>query len=122
MPLSPHHPHVLVVDDASGVCALVEAALGDAGMRVSCAVTAAGARDIMAAEEIDLAVIDIVLAGESGLGLAQDATKLGARVLLMSGFPDAAEVELPYPFIAKPFHMRELVDVAIFLAGGVAAG
>ena len=34
----------------------------------------------------------------------------------MSGFADAQGIELPYPFIAKPFAIRELVDVASFLA------
>ena len=112
----PHQrPHVLVVDDAPGVCVLVEAALGEIGARVSCATTAAIAREIMAADPVDLALVDIVLNGESGLVTARDAMKSGARVLLMSGFADAQGVELPFPFIAKPFAIRELVDVVSFL-------
>lgn len=90
-------------------------------MRVSCATGVARAREIMADDPVDLAMIDIVLAGESGLRIARHAQRMGARVLLMSGFPDAADVELPFPFIAKPFVMRELVDVASFLAGETAA-
>ena len=109
-------PHILVVDDAPGVCALVEAALEETGARVSCAVTAAGARKIMAAHPVDLALVDIVLDGESGLDIARHAMNTGARVLLMSGFADAEGVELPFPFIAKPFAIRELVDVVSFLA------
>ena len=109
-------PHVLVVDDAPGVCALVEAALEEVGMRVSCATTPARARDVLAADPADLVLVDIVLDGESGLDIARHAVKSGARVLLMSGFADAQRIELPYPFIAKPFAIRELVDVASFLA------
>ena len=85
-------------------------------MRVSCATTPGRARAILAADPVDLALVDIVLHGESGLATARHAMKLGARVLLMSGFSDAQGVELPFPFIAKPFAIRELVDVASFLA------
>src|SRR6185437_11920914 len=104
--------HVLVVDDSPGVCALVEAALEEVGMRVSCATSAARAREILAVDPADLVLVDIVLDGESGLGTARHAMKSGARVLLMSGFADAQGVEMPFPFIAKPFAIRELVDVA----------
>lgn len=113
--LQQRRPHVLVVDDAPGVCALVEAALEEVGTRVSCATTADRARDIMAAGPVDLALVDIVLNGESGLDTARLAMKSGARVLLMSGFADAQGVDLPFPFIAKPFAIRELVDVVSFL-------
>lgn len=118
MPIN--RPHILVVDDAPGVCALVEAALEDAGMRVSSALDAAGARKILAAGPVDLAIVDIVLTGESGLATARHAMKLGARVLLMSGFTDADEDELPFPFIAKPFAIRDLVDTVAFLANAEA--
>lgn len=113
-------PHVLVVDDAPGVCALVEAALEDSGTRVSCATTAGRARDIMAADPVDLALVDIVLDGESGLDTARQAMRSGARVLLMSGFADAHGADLPFPFIAKPFAIRELVDVVSFLTHAAA--
>lgn len=90
-------------------------------MDVSCAADARSARQILESQDIDLALIDIVLAHEGGLGVARHAVRRGARVLLMSGFSDAAGIDLPFPFIAKPFNMRELVDIAMFLAGGVAA-
>jgi DNA-binding NtrC family response regulator len=108
-------PHILVVDDAPGVCALVEAALEEVGMRVSSATTPDGAREIIEADAVDLALVDIVLNGESGLETARNAMKSGARVLLMSGFADAKGAELPFPFIAKPFAIRDLVDVVSFL-------
>jgi DNA-binding response OmpR family regulator len=108
--------HVLVVDDSPGVCALVEAALEDVGMRVSCATSPAPARAILAADPADLVLVDIVLDGESGLAIARHAMRSGARVLLMSGFADAQGIELPFPFISKPFAIRELVDIASFLA------
>ena len=109
-------PHVLVVDDSPGVCELVEATLGSVGMRVSVATDAGAARAILAAGPVDLALVDLVLASESGLGIAKHALTLGARVLLMSGFADAGDADdLPFSFIAKPFPIRELVDVATFL-------
>jgi DNA-binding NtrC family response regulator len=113
-------PHILVVDDAPGVCALVEAALEDAGMRVSSATTAARARQILSADPVDLAIVDIVLNGESGLATARQAMAMGARVLLMSGFADVDEAEMPFPFIAKPFAIRDLVDTVSFLANAEA--
>ncbi len=115
-----HIPHVLVVDDAPGVCALVEAALEENGTRVSCATTAGRARDIIAAGPVDLALVDIVLSGESGLGIARHALTSGARVLLMSGFADAHGADLPFPFLAKPFAIRELVDIVSFLTRAAA--
>ena len=109
--------HILVLDDSPGVCALVEAALTDIGMRVSCATTITRACQIIAEDPVDLAMVDVVLQRESGLGLAKYAMKMGARVLMMSGFADANEANMPFPFIAKPFHIRDLVDLACFLVG-----
>jgi two-component system, OmpR family, response regulator len=119
----PHRrPHILVLDDSPGVCALVEAALDDVGMRISSATTVARARRIMSQDPPDLAIVDIVLAGESGVGIAYEASKRGSRVLMMSGFAGVEEGELPFPFIAKPFAIRELVGVAAFPAGVTQVG
>jgi DNA-binding NtrC family response regulator len=114
--MSNMRPHILVVDDAPGVCALVEAALEEVGMRVSSALDATQAREILAAGPVDLAIVDVVLGGESGFATAQQAMRHGARVLLMSGFADTGEADLPLPFIAKPFAIRDLVDVVSLLA------
>ena len=69
------------------------------------------ARRLLAGERYDAALLDVLMPGEGGLALADFAERQGARVLLMSGHPEAmalALIQSPYALLRKPFHLSEL--------------
>jgi len=103
---------VLVVDDDGAICDLVKECLGPEGYEVHCATDSDMAREIAARLPPGLALIDVVLpGGASGVELADGLRAAGARVVLMSGYPEvSADPErLGYPFIGKPFKLRQLI-------------
>jgi DNA-binding response OmpR family regulator len=104
---------VLVVDDEMLVAMLVETALEDE----CCIVVGPYGRldEALAAartEALDLAVLDINLAGELVFPVAEVLVERGVPFLLLSGY---GEVALPsdrrhWPICSKPFNLGELVS------------
>jgi len=104
---------VLVVDDDGAICDLIKECLGPEGYDVDCATDSDKAREIAALLPPELALIDVVLpGGASGPELADELSAAGTRVVLMSGYPEvSADPErLGYPFLGKPFKLRQLID------------
>ncbi|HKD28745.1 MAG TPA: ATP-binding protein, partial [Xanthobacteraceae bacterium] len=108
---------ILLVEDDSGVLALVIEMLNDLGYRVITASDAHGALEIVRrGEPIDLILTDIVMpGGKTGVHLAAEARALrpDIKVLLTSGYPGEAlarhePMDIEWPIIAKPFRQREL--------------
>ncbi len=66
---------ILVVDDEPGLRLLYTAELEDEGYQVFSAATCAEAADILAAQAIDLVVLDIQIKQESGLDMLQKIVK-----------------------------------------------
>jgi DNA-binding response OmpR family regulator len=112
---------VLLVEDEMLVAMLVESALEDE----NCVVVGpyGGVREaleVARGESLDLAVLDINLAGELVFPVAEELEARGVPFLLSS---DYGSVALPsnrrhWPICAKPFNLRELVAVL----GGLLAG
>ncbi len=103
---------ILVVDDDSGVRALVHRSLETRGYRVISANNGAQALDLSErrAGQIDLLVTDVVMPGMSGPALAKRlaASRPAMRVLYMSGYAgDAIDrvglAETGVSFLRKPF-------------------
>jgi DNA-binding response OmpR family regulator len=103
---------VLVVEDEAMVAMLVESVLEDEHCSV---VGPFGDLDaaMLAAEQetLDLAVLDINLAGEMVFPVAELLAARGVPFLLLSGYGDKA---LPpnrqhWPICGKPFRLNELV-------------
>ena len=86
-------PHILVVDDDRRIRQLLQSYLLENGFRVSVAATAAEAREKMRGVMFDLAVLDIMMPGESGLDLTQSLRGDGnpIPVLMLSALADASD-------------------------------
>lgn len=109
---------VLVVEDEELVRRMTQRSLEKAGYRV---ISAANAEEAMAlsrapTQPIHLLLSDIVMPGMNGrdLAVAMQHTRPSLRVLLMSGYAHVREGlamdEIDFPFLQKPFTVRELVD------------
>jgi DNA-binding response OmpR family regulator len=97
--------HILVVDSDPDICEMLTTVFDDQGFRVSCALSADEARRKFAADRPDIALIDLMIRGESGLSLAAHAASLAVHVVLMTGAIDREpEIEsASWPVIRKPF-------------------
>jgi DNA-binding NtrC family response regulator len=102
---------ILVVDDQPDVCEVIVTFLAERGYAVDRAVDSFGARRLLARDSYDGVLLDVLMPGEGGLALADIAERQGARVLLMSGHPEAMAMALlqsPYELLRKPFRLVDL--------------
>ena len=119
----PRSRGVLVVEDEGLVRLLVVQALEDAGFSVREAGEARTAMELLRSDEgIGLMVTDVGLPGLDGRRLADQARahRPGIKVLLMTGYADAALIEKTLPegfgLITKPFDLDDLAARALALA------
>jgi len=107
--------HILIVDDQKDVCDVVEEYLSGEGYRVSTAQNGDEMRRVLAQDQVDLVVLDLMLPGEDGLALARYlrsesqvgiiiVTGRGELVDRIIGLEMGADDYLP-----KPFNLRELL-------------
>jgi signal transduction histidine kinase len=107
---------VLLVDDSPPLRASLAAALRAAGYRVLVAASGAEAVDLVRRRggEIDVLVTDVVMPGMTGIEAAREIREVrpDLRVVIISGFADVHEDELPEDavFLAKPFAPPQLVE------------
>ncbi len=109
--------HVLLVEDQPNVRAAMSRSLLNAGFRVTEAADAAEARQLLAAaEHVDIIVTDMVMPGDSGADLANDAAVADRQipVLIMSGYSEdftnhSWQMPRNTAFISKPVSPRELI-------------
>ncbi len=109
-------PHILVVDDDRRIRQLLQSYLLENGFRVSVAANAAEAREMMRGVMFDIAILDIMMPGESGLTLMQSLRNVGNTipVLMLSALADASDriagLETGSDdYLPKPFEPRELL-------------
>lgn len=114
-------PFALVVDDDERMRALVEYALDSQGFRVECAASAAEAWEMIRAASYDVAIVDVVMPGVSGMVLCSQIretygiptimlTALGDPEHRVKGLEAGAD-----DYMCKPFHPRELALRALSL-------
>lgn len=117
-PLAGAHT-ILVVDDVGVVRKAAFHLLSEAGYRVFEAGSAAEALEVLATsrQPIDLAIVDVVMPGTSGVELVRVIQEEwpAVRVLFMSAHPAEVLVQegLDHPrvyFLAKPFTRSELMN------------
>ncbi len=107
--------HLLVVDDDASLRALLVRYLTENGYRVSGAADGREMKQTLAAGDIDLVILDLMLPGEDGLSLAKKLRGDGdLPVIMISARGDDVDriVGLEVgadDYIAKPFNPRELL-------------
>ena len=117
MPTQQHH-HILLVDDEEGICFTLGMLLKKEGYHVESASRIEDARELIRNFSFDLAFIDIMLAGESGLDLLREikTSAQSTQVVMFTGCPQiesAAEaVRLgAFDYITKPVRYETLIAV-----------
>jgi two-component system cell cycle sensor histidine kinase/response regulator CckA len=105
---------ILAVDDEPLLRNLIATVLQDHGYAVLTAESGAQAINIFRSHpgEIDVLISDIVMPGMDGPTLAVELLRSqpDLKVLLMSGFCDAAQLSFGFEFIAKPFALSDLIE------------
>jgi cyclic di-GMP phosphodiesterase len=118
---------LLVVDDDPGLLALIRTTFEDVDVEVGEATSSAFARRSIAAAPPDVIVLDVRLAGESGLDLCRelksDLRTASIPIVLLSGLVeleprDAAEAGAD-AYLPKPFSPLQLLGLVERLAGGL---
>jgi DNA-binding response OmpR family regulator len=108
-------PHILVVDDDPQIRDLLQEYLAENGLRVSAALSSAQMSEVLAAEVIDLVILDLRLAGEDGMTIARALRDQSAiPIVMLTGVRDEADrvmgLELGADdYLTKPFSPRELL-------------
>lgn len=102
---------VLVVEDEVAISLLLEDMLLDMGCEiVGPAGRLAAATELAAKEQLDLAVLDVNLAGQPIYPVAEALAARGIPFVFSTGYGSAG-IEEPYrgrPVLQKPFAQREL--------------
>jgi two-component system phosphate regulon response regulator OmpR len=109
-------PHILVVDDDRRIRELISSFLIGHGLRVSAAADAPEAREKMRALTFDLIVLDIMMAGESGIELTRSirGQKNRIPILLLSALAETSHRVNGLhaggdDYLSKPFEPMELL-------------
>jgi DNA-binding NtrC family response regulator len=115
-------PRILVVDDEPDIGWILEQTLRPVGCAVTTTMSGKKALELVADEAYAVAFVDAKLPDLDGLELAALMRKLCPRtaVILISGYfyqEDGAISEglqqgLFFGFVAKPFHLREVREMA----------
>jgi two-component system OmpR family response regulator len=108
-------PHLLVVDDEAEIRALIQRYFGARGFRVSAAADGATLRAAIAADGVDVVLLDLGLPGEDGLELTRWLRQhWQGAIVIVSGRGEAVDrvvgLELGADdYVTKPFDLRELL-------------
>jgi two-component system OmpR family response regulator len=107
--------HILIVDDQPAICEMVQTYLQEEGFRVSAANNGEAMRRVMAQDQIDLVLLDLILPGEDGLTLASNLRRTSnVGIIILTGRGETVDriigLEMGADdYLAKPFHLRELL-------------
>ncbi|MEM7633166.1 MAG: response regulator [Pseudomonadota bacterium] len=107
--------HILVVDDHRDIREPLTKYMKQQGFRVSSAVDAAQARELLQTNRFDLIVLDIMMPGEDGLSLCRHIQATSQiPVILLTAVSDEIDrilgLELGADdYVVKPFNPRELL-------------
>ena len=114
---------MLVVDDEKAIRMVCRVNLEVDGFRVFEAGTLAEARDVIAAEDVDVALIDVHVGGGDGLELVRELRQLEPRraIALLTGSVELSVDERAGvdEILGKPFTIDELLEVVHRLATSV---
>jgi two-component system, OmpR family, response regulator len=102
---------VLVADDSRPFAEMLRASLEDAGFEVVTAYSGLAAVAALENNDVDVAVLDVLMPGISGDAVAQRLRQVDPDlpVLLMTGADGAFASAAGVPVLRKPFPHEELV-------------
>src|SRR5690349_22516326 len=111
----PAQPHVLAVDDDPTIRQLIGDYLGQNELRVTTVADGRAMHEVLAAQVVDLVVLDLKLGAEDGMALARrmrDESQI--PIVMLTGRADEADrvmgLELGADdYLTKPFSPRELL-------------
>jgi CheY-like chemotaxis protein len=103
---------ILVADDNRGFAELLRATLEEAGFEVLTASTGPAAMACVEQNDVDAAVLDILMPGMSGDAVAERLRQIapGLPVLLMTGSSGGFAAGSGLPYLRKPFPQEALVE------------
>ncbi len=114
---------ILIIDDEAFICENVQRILSDDGFQVCSAATGNEARDIVASEEVDLAMLDLNLGTENGIEVLKVLKELDPELLVIIitgyGSVETAVESLKlgaFHYMKKPFKadaLRLIVKLAL---------
>ncbi len=108
-------PHILVADDAEAIRTMLRRYLSGEGFEVTEAADGDGVRSLLEGEAVDLVLLDLVMPGEDGLSLVREIRRTSSvPIIVLTGKGDlidrVAGLEAGADdYIAKPFHLREVL-------------
>ncbi len=115
---SPQRFRILIVDDEDGIRLTLGMLLRKDGYLIDEAASHADAMTKLEAGPFDIAVVDIMLAGDNGIDLLHDikAISPATQVVIMTGFPEvesaAAALRLgAFDYITKPVRYETMTSV-----------
>ena len=106
--------HILVVDDDDGIRSLVKQYLNEYNFLVTTSNSAENAEEKTSIIKFDLIVLDVMMAGKSGLEFIKDnKSKIDTPIILLTAKGDAADrvggLEIGADdYLPKPFEPKEL--------------
>ena len=113
-------PTILVVDDDASLRLLCRVNLELEGYNVLEAPSVAAAEDVMAADPVDLFLLDVHIGADDGLALMRSLRERehGAAVVLFTGSAtlDSLAIAEADGVVPKPFRLEQLLDVVRELA------
>ncbi|MDQ0391649.1 response regulator [Labrys monachus] len=107
--------HILIVEDDAEISGPLAGFLSEKGFATSVAGSVEAADPILAANDIDLVLLDLMLPGETGLDLCRRLRSSdGPRIIMLTalGEPTDKVVGLELgadDYVCKPFDLRELL-------------
>ena len=107
--------HILVVDDDDGIRALVKKYLNENNFLVTTSNSSENAEEKVSIMKFDLIVLDIMMAGKSGLEFVKDnKLKIDTPIILLTAKGDAEDrvrgLEIGADdYLPKPFEPKELI-------------
>jgi DNA-binding NtrC family response regulator len=114
---------ILIIDDESFICENVQRILSSEGFQVCAAASGQEARDIVASQEIDLALLDLNLGTENGIDVLKSLKELDPELLVIIitgyGSVESAVESLKlgaFHYMKKPFKsdaLRLIVKLAL---------
>ena len=118
-------PLVLIVDDDEGICRALSRVVAGIGCRMSCATDGAEGLALVAKEEPDVILLDLMMLNMNGPQFLEKlrATHPDLPVVIVTAYPDSelmteAIKHGPLMLLSKPFEASQVQKLVTLVVGG----